>query len=164
MNDKNFTAAFTVDQSPEEVFDAVNNVRGWWSEDIEGSTDKLNAEFLYHYKDIHICNIKIAEYIPGKKVAWLVLNNYFNFTKDKTEWKDTKIVFEISRKGNKTQLHFTHVGLVPQYECYGVCRDAWSSYINISLQNLITTGKGQPNPKGEEGPINAEVVRKWKLE
>ncbi len=43
----------------------------------------------------------------------------------------------------------THVGLVPAYECYGVCSDAWGTYINGSLRNLITKGKGQPNQNEE---------------
>lgn len=48
---ENYTASFTVDQTPEEVFNAINNVRGWWSENIEGGTDKLGAEFTYRYQD-----------------------------------------------------------------------------------------------------------------
>jgi hypothetical protein len=40
-----FTAAFTVEQTPEEVFVAVNNVRAWWSGNVEGETDALDAEF-----------------------------------------------------------------------------------------------------------------------
>jgi NAD(P)-dependent dehydrogenase (short-subunit alcohol dehydrogenase family) len=52
--------------------------------------------------------------VPNKKVVWLVLDNCFNFTQDKTEWKDTNVVFEISKEGDKTKIHFTHHGLVPE--------------------------------------------------
>jgi len=157
MQNQNFTTTLLVDQTPEEVFHAINNVRGWWSEEIEGNTDKLNAEFNYHYKDVHTSKMKITELIPGKKVVWLVLDNHFKFTKDESEWKDNKIIFEITEKDNKTQLQFTQVGLVPQYECYDICRDAWSNYIKNSLRNLITTGKGQPNPK--EGGFNEQLLQ-----
>ncbi|MES2780299.1 MAG: SRPBCC domain-containing protein [Bacteroidota bacterium] len=148
MKNHNFTTTLTVDQSPEEVFNAINNPRGWWSEEIEGSTNKLNDEFNYHYEDIHRCDIKIIESIPNEKVVWLVKNNYFKFTRDTSEWKNTQISFEISTKNNKTQLRFTHIGLVPEYECYEVCQEGWSNYINNSLRSLIVTGKGQPNASG----------------
>ena len=144
METKYYTTSFKVDQSPEEVFDAINNVRGWWSEEIEGRTDEL-GEFRYHYQEIHRCIINITELVPGRKVVWHVVDNHFNFVKDKSEWKDTDIVFEIAKRGDKTEVRFTHVGLVPAYECYGVCSDAWGTYINGSLRNLITKGKGQPN-------------------
>ena len=150
MSTTNFTTSFVVDQTPEQVFNAVTNVRGWWSEDIEGGTAKLNDEFNYHYKDVHKAKMKLVEVVPNQKVVWLVLDNYFKFTKDKNEWKDNKIVFDITQKGNKTQLQFTQLGLVPEYECFNVCSDAWSNYINNSLRNLVTTGKGQPNAKESE--------------
>jgi hypothetical protein len=76
-----------------------------------------------------------------------VLENFFNFTEDKTEWTNTKINFEISRQGAKTQLHFTHDGLVPEYECYSACSAGWTQYIKQSLVSLITTGKGLPNAR-----------------
>jgi uncharacterized protein YndB with AHSA1/START domain len=150
MKTKNYTTSFTIDQSPEEVFDAVNNVRGWWSEEIDGSTDKLGSEFKFHYKDLHRSTQQITEFVPGKKVAWRVLDSQLNFVKDKTEWTGTDIVFEIIKKGNKTELRFTHVGLVPAFECYGDCSGAWGFYINDSLRSLITTGKGQPAQKEKE--------------
>src|SRR6266446_9000169 len=148
MSDQNYTAVFLVDQTPEAAFAAINNVRGWWSEEIDGRTDQL-GEFKYRYQDIHRCSIRITELVPGKKVVWHVVDNYFNFVKDKSEWKDTNIVFEIAKKGDKIEVRFTHVGLVPAYECYGVCSDAWGTYINGSLRNLITKDKGQPNPLEE---------------
>jgi hypothetical protein len=156
-----FTTAFLVDQTPEAVFNAVSNVRGWWSESVEGNTAQVNEEFLYYYKDVHICKMKIVEYVPNKRIVWLVLDNHFNFTNDKTEWNGNKIVFEITAKDDKTALRFTQVGLVPAYECYDVCHDAWTSYIQGSLKDLISTGKGKPNAK--EGGLNAELIEKWKL-
>jgi hypothetical protein len=147
MNNQDFTAAISVEKTPEEAFDAINNVRGWWSENIEGGTEKLGDEFTYRYKDVHSCKIKLAEVIPGKKVVWHVLDNRFNFTKAKNEWKGTDVIFEVSKKGDKTEIRFTHRGLVSEYECFDVCSNAWGSYINGSLRSLITTGKGQPNQK-----------------
>ena len=149
MTNQNFTTTFSVDQTPREVFDAINNVRGWWSEEIEGDTEKLNDEFTYRYKDVHYCKIKLTYVIPSKKVIWHVLENYFDFTEDKTEWKDTQVIFEVSRKGDKSEIRFTHSGLVPEYECFHVCSNAWGSYINGSLRSLITTAKGRPNQKGK---------------
>ncbi len=144
---QNYTTTFTVDQSPQDVFAAVTNVRGWWSEEVEGGTEKLNDEFDYHFQDIHRCKMRLTEVVPGKKVVWLVLENYFNFIQDQSEWVNTEVIFEIAEKDGKTELHFTHEGLVPAYECFEICSDAWGTYINGSLRDLITTGKGKPNAK-----------------
>ena len=149
MKNQDFTTTIAVDQTPQQAFDAINNVRGWWSENIEGVTNKLNGEFSHRYKDIHFCKMKIVEFIPAQKVVWLVLENDFNFIKDKKEWVGTKIIFDIAKKGNGTEIRFMHQGLVPAYECYEICEDAWSNYIQNSLQKLIATGKGMPTSKEE---------------
>ena len=145
MKNQNFTASFTVDQSPEEVFDAITNVRGWWSGEIEGDTNKRGAEFTYRYEDVHRSSQKITEFVPGKKVVWHVLDSQLSFLKDKSEWNGSDIVFDISEKGGKTEVRFTHAGLVPQFECYGSCSNAWGMLINGNLRKLITTGKSQPD-------------------
>jgi uncharacterized protein YndB with AHSA1/START domain len=143
MTKQDFTTTFTVDQSPNEVFKAINNVRGWWEGEIEGSTDHLGAVFTYRFKDFHRSTHKITEFVPGRKVVWHTTDASINFVKDKTEWNGTDIVFEIAWKGDKTELRFTHVGLVPTIECYGGCSGAWGSYINESLRGLITKGKAR---------------------
>jgi hypothetical protein len=86
MDKQGYTTFFTVDQSPDEVFKAINNVRAWWSGEIEGRTDKLGAEFTYRYKDIHRSTHKITAFVPGKKVVWHTTDASVNFVKDKTEW------------------------------------------------------------------------------
>lgn len=148
MEASDFTTSILVDQTPEAAFNAITNVRGWWSEEIEGGTNKLNDEFTYHYEDVHYCQIKLIEVIPNQKVVWFVKYNYFKFTKDRSEWTGTKMSFEISEKDNKTEIRVTHHGLVPEYECYDICSNAWTQYIQQSLKNLITTGKGNPNATG----------------
>ncbi len=145
METKGFSTSFTVEQPPREVFDAINNVRGWWSGEIEGSTDALGAEFTYRYQGLHRSTQRITELVPGERVVWHVLDASLTFVQDQTEWSGTDIVFEIVRKGDETEVRFTHVGLVPRFQCYRNCSGAWGFYINDSLRSLIATGKGNPN-------------------
>jgi hypothetical protein len=163
MATSDFTSTLLVDETPTAAFNAIKNISGWWSAGIEGGTDKLNDEFIYHYKDIHYCKLKLIELVADQKVVWLVLDNYFKFTEDKSEWIGTKLVFDISQKENQTAIRFTHEGLVPQYECYEICREAWTNYIQESLRSLITTGEGKPNAEEDDG-FNAQLVEKWRLE
>lgn len=159
MKNKSFAASILVGQSPKEVFNAINNVRGWWSEEINGNTEKLNDVFDYHYKELHRCKMKLVEVIPNKKVVWQVLDNYFNFTKDESEWKGDNVIFEISEKDNKTLLTFMQDGLVPEYECYNACVNGWTFYVQESLKSLIETGKGKPNTNETAWTINEVAAR-----
>ena len=146
MKKRDFTTAFTVSNTPQEVFDAVKNVRGWWSQTIVGDTDKVGAKFRYRHGELHDTTQKITELEPGRKVVWRVVDSKIHFVKDKAEWKGTDIVFEIAKKGARTELRLTHVGLVPSLECFEDCSGGWGFYFNGSLRRLITTGKGQPDP------------------
>lgn len=139
---QDFTITFLVDRTPAEAFAAVTDVRGWWSQRIQGDTDRLGADFLYDNGDLHQATMRIVELVPDRKVVWRCLDNHFEFTVDKTEWIDTTLHFEIEPEGGRTRVTFTHQGLVPQYECYDVCSNAWSGYVGESLKSLITTGKG----------------------
>jgi hypothetical protein len=145
MKKDGFTTSFTVEQTPNEVFNAINNVLGWWSGEVVGDTGKLGAEFTYRYKGMHKSTQKVTELVPGKKIVWHVTDAELTFVKDKAEWIGTDIVFEITRKGGKTELRFTHAGLVPAFECYGGCSGAWSALVDGNLRNLIATGKKQPD-------------------
>jgi hypothetical protein len=142
MTASNYSTTILVDNPAKEVFNAINNVRGWWQGEIEGNTNKLNDEFTYRMKEIHFSKQKLVEVVPNKKVVWLVTDSKLNFTKNKSEWTGTKIIFEIAEINNKTQIHFTHLGLVPEFECFGGCSNAWSQLIQESLYSLVTTGKG----------------------
>ncbi len=75
MNDRSYTTTIVVDQTPTEASAAINNVRGWWSGEIPGDPDSLGAEFTYRVPDVHYCRMKVAEFVPGKKVVWYVLDS-----------------------------------------------------------------------------------------
>jgi uncharacterized protein YndB with AHSA1/START domain len=150
MNNQNYTATFIVDQSPEEVFKAVTNVRKWWGEGVTGGTEKEGDEFTYEVPTVHRSVQKLVKVVPNEKVVWLVTESDMTFIKDAAEWVGTKIIFDITKEGDKTKLTFTHEGLVPEVECYKFCMPAWDQYIKGSLYKLITTGKGTPNLEGEK--------------
>jgi hypothetical protein len=141
MANKDFTTTIVVDQTPKQVFESINNPQNWWTGEIKGKAEKLNDEFSYRYKDLHYSKQRIVDTIPGQKVVWLVTESSINYAEDKDEWTGTKISFEISEKGNKTQLRFTHLGLDPKIECFESCSSAWSRIIGQSLFSLITTGE-----------------------
>jgi len=142
MND--FTTSVVVDQSPVKVFEAINNVRGWWGEDVEGSHANVGDEFTYRVQDIHYSKLRVIERIPNENVVWLVLDNHMNFVEDQTEWVGTTISFDIAEKGDQTEVRFAHLGLLPQFECFGVCSNAWGALMRSSLPSLIATGTGHP--------------------
>lgn len=162
MKNQDYSIHMIVEQDPETVYNAINNVRGWWSEEIEGPTDVLNKEWFYHYKDIHLCKMKVVTLNPYQKVVWEVMENHFNFVSNTTEWVGNRLIFEIVKEDGKTKLTFTQQGLTSFYECFEVCREAWTNYITSSLYKLITTGRGEPNPAEGEG-YNKELADKWQL-
>ena len=140
MSETSYTATFTVGASRDDVFAAINNVRGWWSGEIEGNTDRVGDIFTYRYENIHRSTQEITELSPGKRVVWHIVDGYLDFVADKTEWTGTDIVFDIEKKGDATEVRFTHLGLAPAFECFDKCSDAWGFYVRSSLRELIAQG------------------------
>ena len=99
MNNKPFSTSFKVDRAPNQVFAAINDVRAWWSGEIDGRTDARGAEFTYRYKNVHRTTQKITEFVPGKRIVWHVTDSYIGFVQDKSEWDGTEIVFVSTRDG-----------------------------------------------------------------
>jgi hypothetical protein len=143
MENKNFTTAILVEQTSPEVFKTLLNVRAWWSglfdESFEGGSEKLGDEFSFLAGGgVHYTKQKLVELIPNKKVTWLVTEARLTFVDDIDEWEGTKISFELFEEGNKTKVVFTHIGLVPQFQCYDACSSAWTQYIQEQLYNLLS--------------------------
>ena len=144
MKNQDYTATLTVDASAKEVFNSINDVTKWWTDELKGSSKKLNDEFTVQFADMHVSTQKIVEFLPDKKVVTKQTASNLSFITQKDEWTNTSISFEIVEQGNKTQLTFTHIGLVPAIECFKDCTKGWDYYFKGSLYKLLTEGKGTP--------------------
>src|SRR3977135_4360639 len=128
MENKHFTTTIEVSKSPQDVFNHItNDVAKWWGgKDLEGSSKKLNDEFIIHHPGAHYSKQKLIEVILDKKIVWLVTEGILNWLQhDKHEWTNSKMIFEITIKGDKTVLHFTHEGLVPEKDSYAKREQGW---------------------------------------
>ena len=142
MQNENYSTVIEIAQTPNEVYTAINNVAQWWTENFEGSSQKLNDEFRVTFGETFIV-LKVIELVNNYKVVWEVTDCYKHFLNNKNEWVGTKICFDIQREASGgTKLTFTHFGLTNPLECYEICCDAWNGYLHGSLKRLIATGKG----------------------
>jgi len=144
MKNKDYQINITVDAPLQKVFESINDVEKWWTDDFKGKSRKLHDEFTVHFEGFHLSTQKLVEVIPNKKVVWLVTDSTLLFLKDQQEWNDTKISFELVSQNDKTKISFTHFGLTPEVECYKSCTKGWDYYIKGSLFKLLTEGKGTP--------------------
>jgi hypothetical protein len=146
MSMQGFTTTYSVDKTPKEVCDAIMDVRSWWTGDVAGSSRELGDEFSYRYPGVHYSKQKITELIPNERVVWRVVDSRLEGREDPSEWTGTDLIFDVSEKEGRTEIHFAHQGLVPRFECFEACSSAWGFYINVSLRRLITTGEGPTPP------------------
>lgn len=128
MTTTDLTISLLVDQTPQKIFKAINNVGAWWTE-IEGSSQQPGDVFTVRFGEVFITH-KIAEHVTNKKIVWHVTDS------SEKEWIDTQICFEISIKDNSSEIHFTHIGMVPELKDYNDCVKGWTKFIG-NLPNLI---------------------------
>ena len=143
MNNPDYKYVFTTNVPPEEAIDAISRVNEWWTTDFDGSSRRLDDIFTVHFGDVSV-NFKIIEFVPDKKVVWLVTDCDLTWLKDRKEWKNTMLKWEVYSGHDATKVRMTHVGLVPGMECYDDCSKGWNFHVGESLFKLITQGVGEP--------------------
>jgi len=143
MKDKNFHRTIIVNASAAEATKKISEVNKWWAKKVKGKTEKLSDKFTVDFGETYV-DFQISELIPNKKVVWKVTDCNLHWIHNRKEWNGTEAVFEISEKGNATQIDFTHIGLVPGVECYNDCEAGWNGHITGSLVKFINEGKGTP--------------------
>lgn len=137
MENKNFKFSFNSSKNLNAVFNHLIDPNNWWvglfGETIEGKSEEINDEFSFRAGNgVHYSKQKLIDLVSDSKISWLVMESNLSFLKNTNEWAGTKICFDIEKVDNKTKVTFTHLGLVPEIECYGGCSSAWTQY----MQNL----------------------------
>jgi hypothetical protein len=143
MNQQNYQSSIAADFTPREAFEAINQVNQWWAKNFEGSAEKLNDVFTVHFGETFV-TFKVIKNIPEKKIAWYVTDCWLPWLKDKKEWNGTTVQFEIVPLDDETQITMTHIGLVPEVECFGACEAGWNKHFKGSLLKLLTEHAGVP--------------------
>ena len=143
MKQQDYQCSITADVTAEEAFEHINHVSAWWAKKLEGCTESLHDIFTVRFGDTHV-TFEITELVPEKKVVWHVTDCYLPFVEDKHEWTGTSIIWEISAAGDGTRISMTHIGLVPEVECFENCQKGWNRFIKESLFKYLTEKAGLP--------------------
>jgi len=144
MKNLDYHCSITVAVTAREAEKKINQVSAWWAKNMDGKAEKLDDQFTVRFGETFV-KFRISEYIPGKKVVWLVTDCLLHWQNDKTEWTNTQAIWELSENKGTTQINFTHQGLVPEVECYSNCVKGWDQHIKGSLHTFLAGGMGQPS-------------------
>lgn len=145
MKTTDYQTVLNITGKATDVFRCINHVSGWWTENLEGSTQRPGDVFTVRFGQTYM-TLNVVELVPDQAIVWYVVDCHKHWLKDTKEWKDTRINWSLSAYEGGTQILFSHHGLVPSLECFDVCSNAWAQYLQ-SLQDLISGGKGKPDAR-----------------
>ena len=141
MEQKDLTCGITANVSPSKAYECIGRVTEWWTPNLEGGTKNLQDTFTVHFGEIFM-TMKVVEAEAGKKIRWQVVDCDIVGPKDRKEWKDTTITWDISADDSSTRITLTHVGMVPAKECYKDTVGGWDYFMQKSLLPFMNEGKG----------------------
>jgi hypothetical protein len=144
MANQDYQSSMTTHSTPEEAFDKISRVSEWWAKDFEGKSEEPNDVFTVRFQAGDMYKVKVSERIPNKKVIWDVIDSYQGWHNDHTEWVGTKIVWEVVPQTDSIEVKMTHLGLVPEFECFDQCSLGWDYLMGKSLLKFLDTNKGMP--------------------
>ena len=143
MEQSNYQCSITAPVTPQQAYEGIANVAGWWAKNFRGSALNTGDTFTVQFGKTNV-TFEITEAVPGKKVIWKVTDCYLDWLNDKTEWNNTSVLWEITSSNGTSKIDMTHIGLKPKMECYNDCKEGWNGHITNSLSRLLTTGAGAP--------------------
>jgi uncharacterized protein YndB with AHSA1/START domain len=141
---QDYRTEISANVTPQEALDKISSVPEWWGKNFQGKSKRVNDIFTVHFPSGDTYKIRVAEIVPNKRIVWEVIDAFQGWVKNTSEWKGTRIIWEIKEEKNGGVLiDMTHVGLVP-LECYDRCKMGWDYLMHQSLSKFLTEGKGLP--------------------
>lgn len=142
MENKNLSSSISAKIGADEAIKKISNVPGWWGVTFSGNSEKQGDKFTVRMTGDSFFDLTVQQLVPGKRLVWLVTDCHMPWYSDKTEWTNTRLIFDLKEDAGITNLTFTHEGLTPKVECYKDCESGWSHWIKTSLFSYLTTGEG----------------------
>jgi uncharacterized protein YndB with AHSA1/START domain len=143
-----FQQSLVLEAPPATVYAALTTpegLRGWWTQDCQVPTavgDSIRIRFGGTHKQLRIARLE-----PSREVRWLCTQAHIDAPQltRRDEWVGTEMVFRLTPQGDGgTRLDFEHLGLVPAFECHGLCSESWRHFLG-SLKQFAETGQGTPH-------------------
>ena len=137
----NYTATIQVRNSTDQVYSAITEeMSDWWT--------PMSAQFLnlgdQAKTDFGGESYWILEAITLEKPDLIELrcceahHIHDGLSENiRQEWLNTVLKFDIKQKGEGTEITLIHNGLVPDLECYDVCKAGWDYYFSGSLKAYL---------------------------
>ena len=130
-----------------EQLSTEKGIRHWWTHHCE-MEERVGGQATFRFpKAGFYAVVRIARLEQDRCVEWMCIDSKhpektgFSNLKD---WVGTTLRFEIAAVDQgQSLLTFTHAGLAP-LECFGVCSNSWSFYLNDSLRDYLEQGSGTP--------------------
>lgn len=133
--------------SAASAYSEISRVSDWWTRNTDGEASQVGNAFTVRFKDTFV-SFEVTDAEQDSRYVWHVQDCFLHWLENKTEWKNSDVIFDITSTGNGSHVLMTHRGLNEKTECYADCKSGWEHFVATSLYNLITTGVGMP--EGEE--------------
>jgi uncharacterized protein YndB with AHSA1/START domain len=148
MLKRSYSNQISINVKPELVFKAITKeIDKWWTE-LSNKINKVGDQLIVHFEDSTFWKIDVIEFIPNSSIEWYVesANHNLENLSRKDEWEMTRIKWEINENENGSTLTLIHDGLIPNLECYNICKAGWNYFLG-SLKDYLESGKGRPYKK-----------------
>ena len=130
--------------SAEEAYRKVACVSEWWNQRSTGKTQVLGDTFKVDFGETWV-EFEVIEAMPNRRMVWRVTDCDLHFVRDRKEWKDTRVVWDLETRNGTTSVTMTHAGLTPGVECFNACQAGWNFHLGESLLRLLTEDRGLPD-------------------